>query len=109
MTRRIWKFYITPPMNGHEKPIYMPKDARVRCVGMQRGEFFVWAEVDVDKGVTPELEIRTFLFFGTGVDIDQEASVYIGTIHTYDRFGADLVFHVYEQDDGSYKGDGLNA
>ena len=104
--RTVWKFDITPLKSESGQSIYMPKDATVRSVNKQGNALCLWAEVNVDKDVAPELEIRTFLFFGTGVDIDQDATEYIGTIYGNDTFGAPLVFHVYEQDDGSYKGDG---
>jgi hypothetical protein len=69
----------------------MPVGARIVRVGIQHGEYKLWAQVDAD---TYKLETRVFVIVATGYPVPDHA-VYVGTI--FDDEQATHVWHVYEE------------
>ena len=83
----IWKF---PVEIKDEFSIEMPAGAELLSIQAQRGEPFLWAEVNPEA----ELKSRKFRVFGTGQPIEVDEWIeYVGTFQMHD--GA-LVFHLYE-------------
>lgn len=67
----------------------LPANAVVLCVGGQGDGVRLWAQISTED---VEIKRRKFFVFATGATIP-EGFVYIGTAFLY---GAQLVFHVYE-------------
>lgn len=90
----VWKFPV--PVEG-EFAIEMPLDAVLRCVQTQHGEPFLWAEVNPNRDPEP----RKFRLIGTGhpIKVGSELLEYVGT---FQLWGGDLVWHLYEVDDMEY-------
>lgn len=71
--------------------ISMPKASQVLTVQVQHGKPHIWAYIDnTDNSEEP----RTIEVFGTGNPIPEGARRYIGS---YQLFGGDLIFHVFEK------------
>ncbi len=83
--------------NAGDYSITMPKDAQILDVQMQYDIPQLWALVDTSN----EMETREFLIMGTGMEFDDEGSIYIGT---FQQFGGDLVWHLFEYKEESDNG-----
>lgn len=81
----IWKFDLTM---ADSQIVWMPTNARILTVQMQRGIPCVWAVVDEYE----ETEPRVIRIFGTGNPYDANAAHYIGTVQN-----GPLVWHVFEE------------
>lgn len=68
----------------------LPKGAQVLSVQMQGATPCLWALVDTKA----EAERRTFRLAGTGHPIDE--SLELRFVSTFQLYGGDLVFHVFE-------------
>lgn len=67
------------------------KNAKILTVQEQRGEIFIWAEVNT----LLDIETREFILIGTGHEIPDYSEInYIGTVQLHN---GDLVIHVYEK------------
>lgn len=73
-----------------EQTILMPSTAKILTVQMQGLAPCIWAEVDAEQ---PK-EYRTILTYGTGHSMKSTSQRYVGT---YQIYGDNLVFHVYEE------------
>lgn len=76
--------------------IEMPKGAEILSVQVQRDIPCIWALVNPEN----DNEKRGFEIFGTGSLIQYDMGVerkYIGTIQ---RFGGNIIWHVFERVDG---------
>lgn len=97
MSRTIYKFHLDSKRNE----ISMPVGAKVLTVGSQTiadsiaESIVIWADVNLKA----ETEQRTFLVYGTGWPLPEDAPDihYIGTALLYKNR---LVFHVYEERNG---------
>lgn len=87
---RIWKYSLRQqPVQS----IQMPEGAKVLCVQTQGNQPNLWALVDEKKDPTVT---RKFAVHGTGNPMaDGDPGTYVGTFQLY---GGDLVFHVFEVD-----------
>jgi hypothetical protein len=71
--------------------VKMPRCAKVLTVQVQRGVPCIWAAVDP---LQPYLDRRVFRIVGTGQSFMRESvNRYVGT---FQMFGGDLVYHVFE-------------
>lgn len=68
--------------------VQIPRGAKVLTANVQDRQFYIWAEVDTDQ----VLEHRTFVVYGTGHKMTDDAHCYIATI-----FEDPFVWHVYER------------
>lgn len=90
--RTLWKFNLEVTDIQH---VRMPKGAKVRKVGVQRGELCLWVEVDTEA----EKEERTFEVIGTGNPMPTDMGIertYIDSVQM-ERRGMEFVWHVYER------------
>lgn len=85
--KTVYKYPLTEPL----ETLHLPRSSRIVNVATQDGNPTLWIEQWTEL---PTVR-RTFLSFGTGHAIPEEAT-YVGTAH--DVSGAGLVFHVYEVD-----------
>ena len=72
--------------------IELPRDAKVLTVQVQRTGAYLWVLVDPSAPLEP----RHFRLAGTGhpITVEQAADlIYVGTFQLY---GGDLVFHLFE-------------
>lgn len=69
--------------------IGIPVGAEILTVQSQNNSVVMWAKVDTDY----DLEIREFKIYGTGHEIDENATCYIGTTTVN---GGAIVLHVFE-------------
>ena len=74
---------------GSVDAIEIQKGAEILTVQAQHGEARIWALVDP----TMEKVKRRFKTYGTGYPVPDKPGVYVGT---YQVWGGDLVFHVFE-------------
>ena len=88
--RTIWKFPLDLKDVNH---IYMPKDAKILSVQVQRGIPCVWAMVNPDAPV----ETRAFLTIGTGAKMPIGTKLTYISTYQYERDGV-LVFHIFEEE-----------
>jgi hypothetical protein len=89
MTRQIWKYAISGPVDSFE----MPAGAQVLHVAMQGPQPCLWALVDTEA---PKVE-RLFKTYGTGQDIPFAVKGdYIGSYQMAGLFQEPLIFHVFE-------------
>lgn len=84
--KKVFKY---PLVAEPEAPFLLPGGAEILTVQMQNGLPWIWALVSPEN--TPEM--RKFLVVGTGHEITQEKTKYIGTFQMH---GGSLVFHVFE-------------
>lgn len=89
--KTVWKYPVRPTME-----IELPVGAQVLSVQMQGGEPQMWVHLDP---AAPK-EVRSFAVFGTGHEIPDDYTLFIGTFQTH---GGLLVFHVFETRDVSAK------
>jgi len=85
MKKEIWKYKL-----GIKTEIKMPKGAEILTAREQGEDVCIWALVDPSEKV---MENRSFEVVGTGLKMEYEGSVYIGTAHLYN---STLVLHVFE-------------
>jgi hypothetical protein len=95
---KIWKFHL--PIED-EVTIAMPWGATVLTVAVQRGQPCLWAVVDPERPYQP----RRFAVRGTGLPAEGAGTAewsYVGTFQfrPVDGVAIDLVFHVFEMDQG---------
>lgn len=83
--KTIWKYPIKPIT-----VLQIPPDAKILCVQMQGSIPCIWALLDPHSSLTTR---RCFRTVGTGHDVPDDPGEYIGT---FQAFGGDLVFHVFE-------------
>lgn len=83
--RMIWKYTLQAFTE-----LEIPSGAEVLDVQVQSGEPQLWALVDPNAS----LELRRFVFFGTGHPISKENLRYVST---FQMLGGALVFHVFEE------------
>ena len=89
MSKTIWKYEIEIT---DIQDVKMPKDAEILTVQAQRGCIGIWAIVNSEE---TEIVRRTIIIKGTGHPINPEYNLkYIGTFQIY---GGELVFHVFEK------------
>jgi len=81
----VFKYQLDPT----QMEIEMPVGARLLCIQTQKGIPCLWAQVNESNQMTK----RYFKTYGTGHDLPDFPGDYVGT---YQLFGGDLVFHVYE-------------
>ena len=86
MTNRIWKW---PLEVTDMQTLIMPAGAKLLDVQMQGGQCCIWALCDE---YAPK-EARHLAIYGTGNQIPDDAGEYVAT---FQRFGGELVFHVFE-------------
>lgn len=77
------------PLQGVKTQLQLPKDAMIRHVNYQHGNFQVWVEVQLGA-TTVE---RVIWMITTGGDVDENWT-YINTVLIQD---GNLVFHFYEE------------
>lgn len=82
--KRIWKFEL------NNKEVQMPERAEILTLQIQHGKLCVWAMVDPQA----KLETRKFEIHGTGDNVPDDSSLYIGT---YQERGGNLIWHVFEK------------
>lgn len=86
----IWKF---PLEVTDEQDVSMPGGSVILCAQTQSDIPCLWAMVDSEQ----DMESRHIVIFGTGQPIPKGLTVnYIGT---FQRFGGQLIFHVFERED----------
>lgn len=85
MSRAVWRYQLDTVADTKS----VPAGAQVRHVGWSRDGIQIWLEVDPAAPTEP----RTFLIFGTGVEIPESGIQYVGSIVAGDEFH---VFHIYE-------------
>ncbi len=85
--RTIFK-YPLPGQKFNPVTLMMPRGALVRHVAGQGDAVTLWAEVDTDA----PLEARVFGVSGTGWDLAEDRSLYLGTAFLPDG----TVWHVHE-------------
>ena len=83
--KQVWKYDLLPK---DWQSIWMPEGAEMLTVQNQHGDPKLWALVDPSA---PQTE-RIIRVAGTGHDM-KSTGTYIGT---YQMFGGDLMFHVFE-------------
>jgi hypothetical protein len=84
----IWKFEIK---TDDVIKIKMPEGAKILTIDSQHTIPCIWALCDP----IAKVETRKFIILGTGHPIeDTENLKYIGT---YQMYGGDLIFHVFEE------------
>lgn len=84
--RTVWKYEID---TTEIQTLQMPVGAEILCVQLQRTHICLWAEVDTGA----PLKARVIYTCGTGTPQPPAPKRYIGT---YQLFGGELVWHVYE-------------
>ena len=86
---RVYKYEI--PIADHIK-LDLPKGARILSFQTQKESWCIWVLVNPNE---EEFETRKFRLCGTGHDIIEweKRLVFIGTAQ---KFGGDLVFHLFE-------------
>lgn len=90
--RQIWKYDLA--VSGLQD-IKMPKGSEVLTVQVQKGVPCIWALGDIEE----EKVFRSFAVFGTGHDVSDLLKS-ISFVGTFQLHGGDLVFHVFEIDEG---------
>lgn len=83
------KIFKYPIQTTDHQRIDMPIGAEILCVQVQSGQPCIWAKVDPSQPT----ESRGIYVHGTGHDVADDASKYIGTY----QLTSILVFHVFEQ------------
>jgi hypothetical protein len=78
--RKIYKYTL-------DQPVRMPYGSTVVKVGIQNGQYCIWAIVDP---FTSPVEHRRFVVVGTGHELDDNM-VYVGTV-----FEDPFVWHIME-------------
>lgn len=90
MTRRVYKYLLSPLSIESLIIVRMPRRAQVLSAGVQGRDIVVWAMID---SAELETELREFHVIGTGHDADHVAGLrFINTI-----FIGPYVFHVFEK------------
>lgn len=85
MIHQVWKY----PLRIGVQKVVLHDPGRVRFIGLQHGDLFMWAEV------SPGLRsgtVRDFAVVSTGSDLPGEAREYHGSVVDPGGF----VWHVYE-------------
>lgn len=86
MSLQLWKY---PLKISHRQQVNMPEAAAILTVQLQHDEPHMWALCDTESPLKP----RTILMYGTGRDITDTDTEYIGTVIMRDGL---LVWHYFE-------------
>ncbi len=92
MDYRIWKYEIKI---DDKIQIEMPEKAEILSVQVQKGIVCIWALVDSEN----KTETRYFEVFGTGHKVPVDMGISRKFIGTFQIYGGDLVFHLFERTD----------
>jgi hypothetical protein len=74
------------------KAVEMDRYAPILHVGMQNGEFVLWAQVDTEH----EKAVRSFEVFGTGHELTEQRGTALFHLATL-QMASGLVWHVFER------------
>lgn len=90
--RVIHKF---PLRRARVQDIFIPKDAVILTVQVQRGVPCLWVLLDPNANDT---SLREIVIIGTGQEFPENGLKYIGTFQLHD---SSLIFHVFEHKEES--------
>jgi hypothetical protein len=91
MTKRIWKYELK---NTDLQKVHIPKGGEILTVQTLNDKPCLWVLVDTSQ--PQPLEERMFEIFGTGDLIQYDMGTDRKYIGTYQLYGGDLVFHLFE-------------
>ena len=86
--KRIFKYSI--PIQD-DFVVLLPMHAQILTIQMQKSVPFIWCLVDPEQQITIE---RQFKLYGTGMIIDRDSNIYIGS---FQMLAGALVYHLFEQ------------
>ena len=77
-------------LTHNEQILQMPINAKILCAQIQYGKICIWYKCQSNE----IMESRFFWLIGTGLEIEKDNLVFIGTIQ---QPGEGLVWHVFER------------